>query len=136
MKINILSADEIIKKRGLQPGGRVQEYFPQRLLFYGEKRTPKQNSDLIQSAKIQNGGREIYYPGPYARYLWHGVAMKGSDKKEPVINPDPDRDPNTPGELQFQEATTRGKFWLERTWTDDGNKILQEVAEEAGGRVK
>lgn len=62
--------------------------------------------------------------------------MKGTPKKEPVIQPDFDRNPNSPGELQFQGATMRGKYWLKRTWQDDGNKILQEVAEMAGGRVK
>ena len=38
--------------------------------------------------------------------------------------------------LQFQEAPLRGKEWLKRTWKDDGNKILQEIAEKAGGKVK
>lgn len=134
MKIKILSADEIIKKRGLQPGGKAQMHFADALLAHGDKRTPKQTGNLMNSAMFAlSGGTEIYYPGPYARYLWYGVSVKNGN---PVIPPDPDRDPTEPGELQYQEAPTRGKFWLKRTWTEDGNKILEEVAKEAGGKVK
>lgn len=136
IKINLKSAQDIIKERGLDAGGKVQEEFPKKLLSYGNKRTPKQIGNLINSAEIQDEGKQIYYPGPYARYLWYGVVMKGTPKKEPVIQPDFDRNPNSSGELQFQEATIRGKYWLERTWKDDGDKILQEVAEMAGGKVK
>lgn len=125
MKINLLSANEIIKKRGLQPGGKAQMYFADALLAYGDKRTPKQEGNLIKQAEIQKGGTEIYYPGPYARYLWFGFAMEGKPPMKPTDRP-----------LQYQESTTRGKKWLEKTWTEDGSKILEEVAKEAGGRAK
>lgn len=126
MKIKILSADEIIKKRGLQPGGKAQMHFADALLAHGDKRTPKQTGNLMNSAMFAlSGGTEIYYPGPYARYLWYGFAMKGKPPMQPTDKP-----------LQYQEAPTRGKKWLERTWTEDGNKILEEVAKEAGGKVK
>lgn len=136
IKINLKSAQDIIKERGLDAGGKVQMAFADALLAYGDKRTPKQEGDLINSAEIQDGGKQIYYPGPYVRYLWYGVAMEGKPPKHPVVQPDFDREPSSPGELQFQGATMRGKYWLERTWKDDGDKILQEVAEMAGGRVK
>lgn len=136
VKVNFKSAQEIIKERGLDAGGKVQMAFADALLAYGDKRTPKQEGNLMNSAKVQDGGKEIYYPGPYARYLWYGVAMEGKAPRHPVKQPDFDRNPNEEGELQFQGATMRGKYWLKRTWQDDGDKILQEIAELAGGRVK
>lgn len=124
VKVNFKSAQEIIKERGLDAGGKVQMAFADALLAYGDKRTPKQEGNLMNSAKVQDGGKEIYYPGPYARYLWYGVAMEG---KPPM------HETNRP--LKFQ-GELRGKKWLKRTWQDDGDKILQEIAELAGGRVK
>lgn len=126
-KINIKldTPQDIIQKRGLEPGGRIQMIFADELVARGERRTPMQEGDLINSVKIENGGQEIYYPGPYARYLWYGVAMEGKAPMKPTDRP-----------LQFQEAHTRGKEWLIRTWQDDGNKILHEIAEMIGGKVK
>lgn len=136
IKINLKSAEEIIKQKGLEPGGKVQLAFAESLLFYGDKRTPKQENSLLNSAEVKSGnlinsvevksgGREIYYPGPYARYLWYGVAMEGKPPMHPTNRP-----------LQFQESPTRGEKWLIRTWQDDGNKILQELANMVGGKVK
>lgn len=124
IKINLKSAQDIIKERGLDAGGKVQMAFADALLAYGDKRTPKQEGDLINSAEIQDGGKQIYYPSPYARYLWYGVAMEGKPPMHPTNRP-----------LKFQ-GKLRGKEWLKRTWKDDGNKILQEIAEKAGGKVK
>lgn len=124
IKIDFKSAQDIIKERGLDPGGKTQMAFADALLAYGEKRTPMQEGDLINEAKIQDGGKQIHYPSPYARYLWYGVAMEGKPPMKPTDRP-----------LKFQ-GELRGKEWLTRTWQDDGNKILQEVAEMAGGRVK
>lgn len=126
IKINLKSAQDIIKERGLDAGGKVQMAFADALLAYGDKRTPKQEGNLMNRAMFAlSGGTEIYYPGPYARYLWYGVAMEGKTPMHPTNRP-----------LQFQEAPLRGKEWLKRTWKDDGNKILQEIAEKAGGKVK
>lgn len=136
IKINLKSAEQIIKERGLEPGGKVQLAFADALVAYGDKRTPMQQGFLKASAKVQDGGKRIYYPGPYARYLWYGVVMKGKPPKHTVIQPDFDRDPKEQGELQFQGEPTRGKYWLMRTWQDDGNKILHEIAEMIGGTVK
>jgi len=125
IKIDFKSAQDIIKERGLEPGGKTQMAFADALLAYGDKRTPKQEGNLINRAMFAlSGGTEIYYPGPYARYLWYGVAMEGKPPMKPTDRP-----------LKFQ-GELRGKEWLTRTWQDDGNKILQEVAEMAGGRVK
>lgn len=125
IKINLKSAQDIIKERGLDAGGKVQMAFADALLAYGDKRTPKQEGNLMNRAMFAlSGGTEIYYPGPYARYLWYGVAMEGKPPMHPTNRP-----------LKFQ-GKLRGKEWLKRTWKDDGNKILQEIAEMAGGRVK
>lgn len=126
IKINLKSAQDIIKERGLDAGGKVQMAFADALLAYGDKRTPKQEGNLMNRAMFAlSGGTEIYYPGPYARYLWYGVAMEGKPPMHQTNRP-----------LQFQEAPLRRKKWLIRTWKDDGNKILQEIAEKAGGKVK
>ncbi|MCI8629232.1 MAG: hypothetical protein HFE57_06975 [Firmicutes bacterium] len=126
INLNLKTPEQIIKEKGLEPGGKVQLALADALVAYGDKRTPKQQGILKESAYyLLSGGQEIYYPGPYARYLWYGVAMEGKAPMKPTDRP-----------LQFQEAHTRGKEWLIRTWQDDGNKILHEIAEMIGGKVK
>ncbi len=126
-KINIKldTPQYIIQKRGLEAGGRIQMILADELVARGERRTPMQEGDLINSVKIENGGQEIYYPGPYAKYLWYGMVMKGKPPMKPTDRP-----------LQFQGAKLRGKEWLLRTWQDEKTAILQTLARAAGMRVE
>lgn len=125
-KINIKldTPQEIIQKRGLEPGGRVQMILADELVARGERRTPRKEGFLINSVNIQNGGQEIYYPGPYARYLWYGKVMKGKAPMQETGRP-----------LQYQ-GTLRGKEWLIKTWQDEKTAILQTIAREIGAQVK
>lgn len=125
-KINIKldTPQDIIQKKGLEPGGRVQMILADELVARGERRTPRQIGNLINSVHIQNGGQEIYYPGPYARYLWYGKVMKGKAPMQETDRP-----------LQYQ-GTLRGKEWLIKTWQDEKTAILQTIAREIGAQVK
>lgn len=127
-KINIKldTPQDIIQKKGLEPGGRVQMILADELVARGERRTPKQEDFLINSVRFAlSGGQEIYYPGPYARYLWYGKVMKGKAPMQPTDKP-----------LQYQEAPLRGKEWLIRTWQDEKIAILQTIARETGMKVE
>ena len=65
INLNLKTPEQIIKEKGLEPGGKVQLALADALVAYGDKRTPKQQGILKESAYyLLSGGQEIYYPGP------------------------------------------------------------------------
>ncbi len=62
------SADEIIKKRGLQKGGRVQKFVDSEVMRQMEPYMPKQTGTMIESMVLATevGSGEVVVNTPYA----------------------------------------------------------------------
>ena len=82
---------KVISSRGLDTGGKVQQYIDSEVLRLNEPFVPKDTGELIQSG-IKNteiGSGEVKYNTPYARRWYYMPA-------------------------HFQEAPQRGNYWFER----------------------
>lgn len=82
-----------------------------------------------------DGGTAIEYNGPYAKYLWYGKLMV-----DPISGKGAFFSPGygfwsrrnvkkvlTEQDLNFNEAPTRGARWVERSWVDKREQILEAV---------
>lgn len=93
---------KILKSRGLDTRGKVQQYIDSEVLRLSEPFIPKDTGALIDSG-IQNtdiGSGEVKYSTPYARRWYYMPA-------------------------QFQEAPQRGNYWFERMKQQYKESILK-----------
>ena len=108
-----ISAENIIRSRGLGIGGAVQKYIDSEVLRLCDPYVPYRGGDLIKSGTISTviGSGEVSYDTPYAR-RWYYEAAK------------------------FQGAPKRGNYWFERMKNEGGkDKILRGAAKIAKARV-
>lgn len=105
---------EILRKRGLEPSGRVQRAVDQEVLRLCEPYVPHDSGALVRSGtihtKIGSGG--VVYRTPYARRWYYRPA-------------------------HFKGAPKRGNYWFERMKREGGrNKLLKVAAQVAGAKEK
>ncbi len=102
-----------ITKRGLQPGGPVQQYIDSEVLRLCDPLVPFDTGALKQSGIIHTkiGSGEVRYRTPYARRWYYMPAS-------------------------FNGAPDRGNYWFERMKNNGGKEqILNGAAKIAGGRA-
>ena len=91
----------VIKKRGLEDNGKVQQFIDSECLRLCEPKVPKRENILIESGHLNTviGSGQIKYRTPYAR-RWYYMPAK------------------------FHEAPERGNYWFERMKQQYKEKIL------------
>lgn len=116
MKINtkviMKSPEEILRARGLEEGGAVQQFIDSEVLRLCDPYVPRDQGILIKSGILNTviGSGTVMYSTPYARRWYY----------EPA---------------NFQGAPKRGNYWFERMKNEGGKaKILQGAARIAGGK--
>ena len=116
-KIN--TTGEILQKRGLESGGRVQQYVDNAVLRFCDPYVPKDTGMLIDSGITHTniGSGKVRYVTPYAKYQYYGVSKNGHA-------------------LKYRGGGMRGKRWFERMKADHLRDILSGAASEAGADVK
>lgn len=103
---------ELLAKRNLEMGGRVQQFIDSEVLRLCEPKVPRDNGELIKSGTINTviGSGEVVYDTPYARRWYY----------EPA---------------EFQGAPTRGNYWFDRMIKEGGaDDILEGACKIAGAR--
>lgn len=118
VKINIDSAEKVLLKRGLEKNGKTQKFMTHEIRRLSDKYVPYLNGPLKNTA-IEKPGT-IEYIQPYARYLWYGKVMSGKPKKV------------SSKKLKYYNGNLRGRFWVNRMWSDRGKEIVASVAKFAG----
>lgn len=105
-----MDAPEIIKKRGIDKGGRVQKFIDNEVLKLCEPYVPKDYGEIIRSGKRETviGSGEVKYRTPYAR-RWYYI------------------------EAKFQGAPDRGTYWFERMKNKGGKEKILKGARKAAG---
>lgn len=150
-KLDIKATDLMLKERGLQKGGPVQQTIDVEVMRYMSPYMPRRQAGELEHMMVLAtvvGSGQIDIPGPYAHYLHEGI-----------VYIDPDLNcagwiSNTPGEyygqwfsrkgvikvptnreLQYTGAPMRGKKFFDRMKADHKDDILeaaQKVANRGG----
>lgn len=116
MQFRINSAEEILRSRGIQKGGRVQKKVDSEVLRHVDKYVPMRSGDLKNLAKLTTviGSGLIRYEVPYAKSNYYSNRGQG-----------------TQGTAQ---NGLRGRLWFERMKAVYKDIILEAAARMAGGR--
>ena len=115
-KVDFKSVDEILKERGLLPGGTVQKYLTNEIIGISDPYVPFDNGPLKNQTVVAMDGTYYDYISPYARYHWYGKLMVDPvTKKGAFFNPDYGfwsrpgiQKELTNKDMSYREAPTRG----------------------------
>ena len=101
---------KIIKKLGLEEGGKVQRFIDNECLKLCAEKVPKDTNALIESGNIHTkiGSGQLEYRTPYARRGYYR-------------------------EARFQGAPERGNYWFERMKQQYKERILAGAQKIANG---
>lgn len=105
-----MNEPEIMKKRGINSGGKAQHFVDTEVLRRCQPYVPMDSGELIRSGikKTRIGSGEVRYETPYARRWYYR-------------------------EAKFDGAPKRGTYWFERMKQEGGKEaILRGVREMAG----
>lgn len=119
-------ARAFLEKRGLLPGGHVQEYIDSTVLNKCKPKLPFETGALTRSGDLLTvvGSGEVIYHTPYAARWYYNVAFVDSLGRH--CSP-----------AEFQGAPERGSHWFERMKNEGGTEeIGKGAAALAGGRYK
>lgn len=81
VKLNLPSANAIIRSRGLDENGRAQLFHTNNVNSRIGKYMPHLTGALETKLKHVRSGTEIRIQGPYAKYQFYGMAMAGPPPK-------------------------------------------------------
>lgn len=115
-EFNLPNAEQIIKQKGLNEGGRVQKYIDSEVLRLCDPYIPFQTGTLRNMGILNTiiGSGEVIWKGVQPRYLYYGKVMVGPAPKKVT-----DKD------LTYNGAPMRGAFWFERMKADRGEEIVK-----------
>ena len=115
------SANQIIRRIGLDRGGRVQEFWTTSVARYMEPYLPFRSANSV--AKAMQRGMDlktgiITVSLPYARYLYYGKAMEGKAPKQV-----------TSRDLHYTKTfrPKAGPFWDRRMLADKKKPLMQDL---------
>lgn len=135
-RVVIKSTQALMAARGLEAHGAVQKYIDSEVLRLNAPFTPFQSGQLIQSGihGTDVGSGIVRYNAPYARYLYYGKVMVGSNGSPWAKKGEKKR--VTDRNITYHGAPMRGSYSFERMKTAHQRNILQGAARVAGGRCK
>lgn len=130
---NMTDAATLLRKRGLEPNGRVQRVFTNQCVNFMDPYVPVRAHVLRKVITVRTDS--VTYEQPYARFQYFGKLMVSSitgsayaRKRESKVLTDKD--------LVYHGGGLAGPFWDKRMWADRKHEILRVVAREAGGTAK
>ena len=107
MPVKIKPTSVIKARLGIEPNGRVQQFFTNTCYKHMDKYVPEDLGNLRTIVSIQPDS--ITYEQEYARYQYYGEREDGSHKV---------RHYTTPG---------TGPYWDKRMWSAERQDIIEEV---------
>ncbi len=113
VKIKIDPASKILLKRSLQKGGKVQKFFTHEVRRRCDKYVPFRDGPLKNTAVEQED--RILYNTPYAAKQYYNNGGNGQDG--------------------MSSGGLRGKLWDKRMMAAEGDKVVEAVADYAGGKT-
>lgn len=141
---NLDDAATMLRKRGLEPNGRVQQIFTNLCAKEMDGYTPMRQGILKNTRIIAPDS--VTYITPYARNMYYGVVMVDpitgkagilimdkTTQEQRWISRKGVRKIPSDREYSYHGAPKRGKLWDVRMWADYKKKIVANVAKAAGG---
>jgi hypothetical protein len=107
MPVKLKPTSVIIARLGIEPNGRVQQFFTNTCYQRMDKYVPQDTGDLRTIVDIQPDS--ITYEQEYAKYQYYGKRKDGTHKVQHYT---------TPG---------TGPYWDRRMWSAEGQDVIQEV---------
>lgn len=109
-----LDEDALLRKFGLEPGGRVQQAIDLSCINWCKIYTPWKTGRTAMSPYYESeiGSGEIRYPGPYARFIYYGEGISNYSREVNAL---------------------AGSFWFERMKADHAEDILNDAREASKG---
>lgn len=138
MKVDVRmdSVGKILRRRGLETGGRVQQMFTIECARQMDPYVPMRQGTL-KNVKRSIGPDYVKYDGPYAHYQYVGKLMVGVNTGSAYAKSgEPKRYAVPEKELQYNGAPKRGPLWDKRMWADKSKPIIAKIAAAAGGKAK
>lgn len=127
VKLELPSADELIKRLGVDPQGEVQTHFTGEVLKRIGKYMPHLTGVLETKKTHIKNDTEIETLGPYAQYLFHGVTMEGRVPMKATSKP-----------LNYTKTFNpmAGPFWDRSLVANEGAAITANLQEfiDGGGK--
>lgn len=133
-----LSPDDILRKFGLEEGGRVQRTIDQKVIDYCQPyvpASPDRTLEFSAQASTDIGSGEVIWNTPYAHYQYMGIVY---GPNIPIIEDgilmgwfSPPGRPKQPTDRELTYDTSQnplaGSHWFERMKADRLNDILDEA---------
>ena len=112
-RLDLDDLNEVLARRGLTPGGRVQKVVDNAVLRYCDPKVPMDTGMLKDSGPMASavGDGLLVYATPYAAKMF--------------TNP----------HFNFQGAPERGAYWFQRAMAEHRDDVVLEAAAAAGGRT-
>lgn len=126
-KLDIKPAAELLRGRGLQPGGPVQKVVDAETMRYMGDYMPRRQAGELEHLMVMAtvpGSGQIDIPGPYAHYLHEGILYVSPTTGSAWAKRDEVKVP-TDKELTYAGAPMRGKKFFDRMKSDHKEDILK-----------
>lgn len=134
--VQIQPSQEIVRRLGLEPGGRAQRHFTNEVRRWSDDYVPMDSGMLKNNTSTESDYTGYTYESPYAHYMYIGdlfvdpITLKGAffdgvDKIWSRPNTPKIKDPN--GRKLNNWNGKRGPYWVERMWADNGDTICREL---------
>lgn len=134
--------EEILARRGLEPGGKVQRCISSEVIRYCDPKVPFETGALkgsVITASVPEEGL-IVYATPYARYLYYGevygpnIPIRDGGVVTGFYSP-PKKHP-TGRALTYNGAPERGAHWFDRAMAEHREDVVRAAAAMAGGKAE
>lgn len=142
--VDMLDPEGVLHKRGMEPGGRVQQFIDKAVIDYSLPYCPFDTGVLANSpyTATKLGSGRVVYQTPYAHYLYYGqvygpnIPVFEDDSGVPTRWFSPPGRPKHPTGKELQYKTDQnplaGPFWIDRMWADHSQDIIEEARHAAG----
>lgn len=136
-KLDIKATDLMLKDRGLQKGGPVQQTIDAEAMRYMSPYMPRRQVGELEHMMVMAtvvGSGQIDIPGPFAHYLHEGILYVSPSTGSAWAKRNEIKVP-TNKELTYAGAPMRGKKFFDRMKADHKDDILesaQKVADRGG----
>lgn len=137
-KLDIKATDLMMKERGLEKGGPVQQTIDAEVMRYMSPYMPRRQAGELEHLMVMAtvvGSGQIDIPGPYAHYLHEGILYVSPSTGSAWAKWNEIKIP-TNKELTYAGAPMRGKKFFDRMKADHKDDILEAAQKVAnrGGR--